>query len=207
MSTGAPASAMTSASGRPSEALTVTVFCGAHCDPASKLLWKAHEIGCAMGARGWRIVYGGGHLGLMGALGRGVEASGNGELIAVIPDHLAEREQVTFLPMTRVVTTRTVRERKQLMDDYSDCFLALPGGIGTLEELVEIMTLRQVGAHDRRILVLDPEDFWAPLRTQIANMIEASLACDAIWELAEFLPDVDSVIRQLEHVEARRPHV
>jgi len=114
------------------------------------------------------MVYGGGGVGLMGVTARAALDAG-ASVTGVIPHLLADRE-LALLEVTELIRTATLRERKQIMDDRSDAFLILPGGIGTLEELIEMMSLRQLGYHDRPIVVLDTDGFWDPLRTQFEVM-------------------------------------
>lgn len=182
---------------------TITVFCGARCENDGPFAHAADQIGDAIAKRGWRVVYGGGHLGLMGALRSAVLGAG-GSLTAVIPGHLISSEEVDFLPRTEIIETHTMRERKERMDTLCDAFLALPGGMGTMEELAEVMTLRQLGVHDRAVLVLDPDDYWGPLRAQMQRMVAASLADESVLDLAEFHPDVGHVLARLDELAQQR---
>lgn len=148
--------------------LSVCVYCSSSDDVSDSFRALAEEVGTALAARGWAMVYGGGAVGLMGVTARAALAGG-ARVTGVIPDKLVDRE-VALHDVTELIRTSTMRERKQLMDDRSDAFLILPGGIGTLEELVEMVSLRQLGYHDRPIVVLDADGFWAPLREQLAHM-------------------------------------
>ena len=144
------------------------MYCSSSDDVSDGFRALAEEVGTALAARGWAMVYGGGAVGLMGVTARAALAGG-ARVTGVIPDKLVDRE-VALHDVTELIRTSTMRERKQLMDDRSDAFLILPGGIGTLEELVEMVSLRQLGYHDRPIVVLDADGFWAPLREQLAHM-------------------------------------
>lgn len=147
----------------------------------------AAALGGAIADRGWRLVYGGGGIGLMGEVARGALGAG-GAVLGVIPHRLAIRE-VALPEVTELVLTDTMRERKHRMDAESDAFVVLPGGIGTLEELVEILTLKQLGYHDRPIVLLDPTDYWKPLREQLDTMIAGSLSAPSILALFEVADD------------------
>lgn len=175
-----------------SEPLRVCVFCSSseEVDPRYRLV--AAEAGRALAARGWRLVYGGGNLGLMGEVARAA-LEGGAEVTGIIPERLARRE-IALDEVTELVRTETLRERKALMDAGSDAFLVLPGGIGTLEELVEILTLKQLGFHDRAIVVLDPDGYWAPLRAQIARMVDYRLAAPSLLDLWTVVEEVDAAL-------------
>jgi uncharacterized protein (TIGR00730 family) len=185
---------------------TLTVFCGAECDPAGKFARSAASIGAAAARHGWRIVFGGGNRGLMGALADAV-LEGGGSAVAVIPGHLVTSESVIFPSGVAIERTETMRERKERMDTLCDAFLALPGGMGTLEELAEVMTLRQLGVHDRPILVLDLDDFWEPFRAQLQRAVDAGVADESILDLAEFLPDVDATVGRVRVLQATAQRV
>lgn len=149
-----------------------------------------------MAERGWELVYGGGGVGLMGEVSRAVMAAG-GSVYGVIPHRLARRE-VAAVEITELVTVETMRERKALMDERADGFVVLPGGIGTLEELVEIMTLRQLGYHDRPVVVIDADGFWDPLAQLFERMVTAGLAAESVADLWQLVPDVDAALKALD---------
>ena len=199
--TGSPSEPRTTEEVRP---FTLTVFCGAHCDPAGPFAEAASKVGAAAAQLGWRIVFGGGNHGLMGALSAAV-LEGGGSLVAVIPRHLVTSESVVFPPGVAIERTATMRERKERMDTLCDAFLALPGGMGTLEELAEVMTLRQLAVHDRPILVLDLDGFWEPFRGQLRRAVDAGVAEESILDLAEFLPDVEAAVARVAANCKRRP--
>jgi uncharacterized protein (TIGR00730 family) len=153
---------------------SVCVFCASSEAVSAEHRAVAAALGRAIAERGWRVVYGGGGIGLMGEVARGALAA-DGQVLGVIPHRLATRE-VALPEVTELVRTDTMRERKHRMDLESDAFIVLPGGIGTLEELVEILTLKQLGYHDRAIVLIDPEGFWDPLFDLLARMVEERLA-------------------------------
>jgi uncharacterized protein (TIGR00730 family) len=164
----------------------------------------AADLGGAIASEGWGIVYGGGNVGLMGEVARGALAAG-GYVKGVIPHRLVERE-LALDDVTELVVVDTMRQRKELMDASSDAFLILPGGIGTLEELVEIMTLRQLGYHDREIVLLDERGFWDHLVAQLRRMVSEGFAARElldVWTVVEDIPSALSAIRQ--HVPTARP--
>lgn len=128
----------------------------------------ATSLGRALARAGVGLVYGGGNIGLMGAVARATLTAG-GHVTGVIPRFLVERE-VMLADVHELVVTEDMHERKRVMFDRSDAFVALPGGIGTLEELVEQMTWAQLGRHEKPILVANLHDFWTPLLTLLEHM-------------------------------------
>lgn len=137
------------------------VFCGSSVgrDPGYRRL--AEALGRTLAARGIGVVYGGGHVGLMGALADAALAGG-GEVIGVIPQALLDRE-IGHRGLTELRVVGSMHERKALMAELADGFVALPGGIGTLEELFEVWTWAQLGLHARPCGLLDGDGFYAPL--------------------------------------------
>lgn len=133
--------------------MSVCVFCGSQygADPAYRS--AATRLGEALGAAGVTLIYGGGHVGLMGAVADATMAAG-GEVIGIIPTRLLERE-VGHRAITELITTGDMFERKQRMIDRADGFVALPGGLGTLDELLDVVTLRQLGYHDKPIVLIN----------------------------------------------------
>jgi hypothetical protein len=125
-------------------------------DPAH--VQAARQTGQIIGQRGWQLVYGGGRVGLMGVVADAVLASG-GRVVGVIPRKLRERE-VGHNELTEIHVVDTMHQRKQMMAERADAFLALPGGIGTLEELFEVWTWRQIGYHDQPIGLLNVAGFY-----------------------------------------------
>ena len=136
----------------------LAVYCGSAAPADPRYVSLAAEVGRTLARRGIGIVYGGGKLGLMGALADAALAAG-GHVTGVIPEQLRDRERAhTGLPDLRVVGS--MHERKQLMADLSDAFVALPGGIGTLEELIEVFTWAQLGVHRCPLGVLNVEGYY-----------------------------------------------
>ena len=181
----------------PAAIRSVCVFCASSEAVSDDFRSVARELGKAMAARGWELVYGGGGIGLMGEVSRAVMAAG-GSVYGVIPHRLAERE-VASPDITELVTVDTMRQRKATMDARADAFVVLPGGIGTLEELVEIMTLRQLGYHDRPVVVIDADGFWDPLAELFDRMIGARLAPPSVARLWQLVPDVAGALDALDH--------
>jgi hypothetical protein len=176
--------------------LTVCVYCASSDAVAEKHRVVARELGRAIAARDWRLMYGGGNIGLMGEVARSVLEAG-GHVTGVIPHLLADRE-VALEDVSRLVRVETMRERKALMDEGSDAFVVLPGGIGTLEEVVEMLTLKQLGYHDRVIVLLDVDGYWDPLLVLLGRMVDEQLAQPELLELLESAPSVADAITAIE---------
>ena len=144
------------------------VYCGSNPGTDLAFVKTAQDFGKILGENGIRLVYGGGSIGLMGALAASVIEHG-GEVTGVIPEFLTAAERPRRLAQELIVT-RDMHERKRTMFERADAFVALPGGLGTLEELVEQMTWAQLGRHKKPILILNSERFWDPLCALIDHM-------------------------------------
>jgi uncharacterized protein (TIGR00730 family) len=149
---------------------TVCVYCGSGPGTNPQFVEAAKAFGKALAENSIRLVYGGGSLGLMGAVATSVLDHG-GTVTGIIPDFLKLRENA----LTRVqemIVTPDMHERKRLMFEHSDAFVALPGGVGTLEELVEQLTWKQLGRHQKPVLLANVDNFWEPLFALLAHMRE-----------------------------------
>ena len=149
---------------------SVCVFCGSSVGANPAYRTAAQELGTAIARTGRRLVFGGGHVGLMGALADAALSVG-GEVIGVIPQHLVDRE-VAHLNLTDLRIVPSMHERKALMSELSDGFVVLPGGIGTLEEFFEIWTWGQLGLHAKPYGLLNVESYFSPLLTFLDHAIE-----------------------------------
>ena len=149
---------------------TVCVYCG--CGPGTnpRFVETAIAFGKTLADDGIRLVYGGGSVGLMGAVAKSVLDHG-GAVTGIIPEFLTARENA-LKRVQELIVTPDMHERKRLMFEHSDAFVALPGGIGTLEELVEQLTWQQLGRHAKPILLANIDGFWEPLLALLAHMRE-----------------------------------
>lgn len=152
---------------------SVCVYCGSSAGRDPIHLKAGRTLGAAMGEAGLRLVYGGGTKGVMGAVAAGVRAAG-GVVTGVIPRFLIDMEATEreLSRLDELVVTENMHERKHIMFDRADAFVALPGGIGTLEELVEIMTWGQLGRHKKPIAIANVGGFWDPLSRLLDHMKE-----------------------------------
>jgi uncharacterized protein (TIGR00730 family) len=153
---------------------TFCVFCASSDDVPAHYVDLATEVGAEMARRGHALVSGGGSVSCMGAVARAVRAGG-GRTVGVIPRALLERE-IADHDADELVVCDTMRERKAEMDARCDAFITLPGGIGTLEELLEVWTARTLGMHDKPVVVCDPDDAFAPLRAQVDQLVARGFA-------------------------------
>lgn len=146
----------------------ICVYCGSSPGTDPAFVEAAKNFGKILAEKGVRLVYGGGSVGLMGAVAEAVLAHG-GEATGIIPEFLTKREQPRRLAQ-KLIVTRDMHERKRKMFEHADAFVALPGGIGTLEEVVEQLTWAQLGQHKKPILLANVNGYWDPLLSLIAHM-------------------------------------
>ncbi len=146
----------------------IAVFCGANAGTDPLMRSAAEGVGKAIALRGMGVVYGGGHVGLMGAVADAALVAG-GEVIGVIPGFMVEKE-LAHQGLTELLVVRDMHERKMRMHERSDAVIALPGGFGTMDELFELLTWRQLGLHAKPMGLLNVNGFYTPLLEQIARM-------------------------------------
>ena len=148
----------------------ICVFCSSSDRIDPRYVDLAAQVGAGIARRGWTLVSGGGSVSMMGAVAEAARAGG-AHTVGVIPQALVDAE-VADPHADELIVTATMRDRKAGMEERSDAFLTLPGGIGTLEELLEIWVARTLGMHDKPVVVLDPDAFYAPLRAQVDLLVE-----------------------------------
>jgi uncharacterized protein (TIGR00730 family) len=186
----------------------VCVYCGSSAGTEPAFGEAAGQFGKILAESGVRLVYGGGSVGLMGILADAVVAHG-GKATGIIPDFLTQRERPRRLSQELIVT-RDMHERKRTMFDRADAFVALPGGIGTLEELVEQLTWAQLGRHRKPILIANIKGYWDPLITLVAHMREREFVPESLavnFLVAERVEDILPILRQAARgrAEAEKP--
>lgn len=183
---------MSEPGGRGTTAPAVCVYCASGPVEASYLEFAA-AVGTEIGRRGWHLVSGGGNLSMMGALAHAARASG-AWTIGVIPKALVHRE-VADVDSDELIVTDTMRERKRVMEERADAFIALPGGIGTLEELFETWTAGYLGMHDKPMVLLDPVGHYTPLLDWLVGLrgsgFVAQRALDALAVTADIRSALD----------------
>ncbi|MFJ8753950.1 TIGR00730 family Rossman fold protein [Streptomyces sp. NPDC102441] len=139
--------------------LSICVFCGASAGDSPVYTQVGYELGKRLAAGNHRLVYGAGGIGVMGAVARGV-ADNNGSIVGIIPEFLRDREKNDAIPSQKVVVTEDLARRKSIMMDLSDGFVCLPGGYGTLDELLEVISMKAMGIEDRPVVLVNTQGFW-----------------------------------------------
>jgi uncharacterized protein (TIGR00730 family) len=184
----------------------ICVYCGSGPGDDPAFLAAARELGESLATNGIGLVYGGGNVGLMGEIAHAVLING-GKVTGIIPEFLVQREHAKG-NIDHLVVTRDMHERKRKMFEQADAFVALPGGVGTLEELVEQITWAQLGRHKKPILVANIKGFWDPFCALIdhmkrTNFIRQDLSFDLLVadRVADILPMLRSAIAPVEEHE------
>lgn len=174
---------------------SICVFCGSRPGILPAYEEQAQAFGEKFAANNWRLVYGAGDVGLMGAVARAAQNSG-AETFGVIPTHLLQKE-VGKTDLTRFVVTENMHERKKVMFMNSDAVVILPGGPGTLDEFFEVLTWRQLGLHNKPIFILNIEGYWDPLLKLLKNFPEQGFADESLLSYASVETDVDALEKAL----------
>ena len=174
----------------------LTVFCGSTPGTDPRWVSLAHGVGAELARREIGLVYGAGGGGPMGGVAEGALDAG-GEVIGVIPSFMIEREWGRD-DLTEVHVVETMHERKALMADLTSAFLALPGGVGTLEEVFEVWTWRQIGLLDKPVGFLDADGFWTPLLDALRGISRAGFLSQDSLEDIVVAPDLDAALAGLE---------
>jgi uncharacterized protein (TIGR00730 family) len=176
--------------------MNITVFSSSSDAVDPVFFAVARELGETIARRGDTLVYGGTKIGLMGIVAGACHQAG-GKVIGVIPRYLAERG-IGFQACHEFVVTADLRERKAIMESRAEAFIVLPGGFGTLEETVEIITLKQLQQHQKAVVILNAHGFYDPLRTLFEHFVEQQFAKAASRTLYHFAPTVTETFRYLE---------
>ncbi len=178
-----------------SAAFSVCVYCGSRNGAKPEYTRAAQAVGTWIGAHGGQLVYGGGNNGLMGVVADAALAAG-GRVIGVIPKALVEREWAK-LDCTQLHIVETMHERKLMMAQQADAFLALPGGIGTFEELFEIWSWRQLGYLDKPLGLLDVDGYYQPLWNFLQSSVREGFVGDWQMALVRLSQDAPELLRSL----------
>lgn len=182
---------------------TVCVYCGSGPGTNPRFVEAAIAFGKALAEDGIRLVYGGGSIGLMGAVAKSVLDHG-GAVTGIIPEFLTIRENA-LKRVQELIVTPDMHERKRLMFEHSDAFVALPGGIGTLEELVEQLTWQQLGRHTKPVLLANIDGFWEPLLALLAHMRETEFIRPSLQVDILKAERVEDILPRLQAAAARAP--
>jgi len=166
---------------------SVCVYCGSRAgiDPAYAV--DAYNIGAALAENGWRLVYGAGDVGLMGTVASAAQDAG-GDTFGVIPQHLVDWE-VGKTDLTTYIVTETMHERKKVMFMNCDAVVVLPGGAGSLDELFEALTWRQLGLHSKPIYIINTNGYWGPLISLMNHVVTQGFADTSLLDYITVVPD------------------
>ncbi len=178
----------------------ICVYCGSGAGRDPDFGLAARKLGKILADNGIGLVYGGGSVGLMGELATSVLDNG-GHVTGIIPDFLANREHM--IHRGEVIRTRTMHDRKQQMFEHADAFVALPGGAGTLEEVVEQMTWVQLGRHRKPVLLANIKGFWEPLRALLMHMEEQNFIRPGLSIDYLVADRIEDVLPKLQHAAAQ----
>jgi hypothetical protein len=172
------------------------VYCGSSDRVDDVYRQAAIELGRILAQEGIELVYGGGRVGLMGLCANAVLAGG-GRVIGIIPAHLHDAE-IGHHGVSELLIVGSMHERKRMMFEMSDAFAILPGGLGTLDEAFEIITWKQLGLHDKPVVVVDVDGYWQPFQAMVDHIIAHRFASVAVRRFYRTVPSVADVLRAIE---------
>jgi uncharacterized protein (TIGR00730 family) len=175
--------------------LSVCVYCGSRSGSEGAYAAAADAVGTLIGRRGWQLVYGGGRAGLMGRVADAALAAG-ARVVGVIPNSLMVRE-LGHPGLAELHVVETMHQRKQMMAERSDAFLALPGGLGTFEELFEVWTWRQLGYHDKPLGLLNVDGYYDTLIDFLGQTEKRGFVSEAQRDLLEIASEPQSLLDRL----------
>ncbi|MEO0343292.1 MAG: TIGR00730 family Rossman fold protein [Pseudomonadota bacterium] len=175
---------------------SICVYCGSREGRNPAYAKAAQSLGTAIAEQGHRLVYGAGDVGLMGLVANAASLAG-GNVFGVIPEHLMLRE-IGKLDITRFIVTENMHERKKVMFMNADIIVTIPGGAGSLDELYEALTWKQIGLHDKPILILNTEGYWNPLLELIDHQIEQGFADPTFSDLFQVFETVPTMMAHIE---------
>ncbi|NVO27711.1 TIGR00730 family Rossman fold protein [Donghicola sp. C2-DW-16] len=174
---------------------SVCVFCGARSGKNPAYESAANDMGAAIAANNWRLVYGAGDVGLMGVVARSAQAAG-AQTFGVIPEHLMKWE-VGKRDLSQFIITENMHERKKVMFMNSDAVVVLPGGAGSLDEFFEVLTWRQLELHARPIILVNTEGYWQPLVDLLNHVVDQGFAGASTLEFVTVVDTVDEAVLRL----------
>ena len=173
----------------------ICAFCGAKSGDDPRWVNAAYDMGRAIAGRGWTLVYGGGNVGLMGALADGALAAG-GAVVGIIPRKLLARE-LAHRGLARLEVVDDMAQRKTRMIELGDAFLTLPGGLGTLDEFFEVLTLAQIGYHASPSVLFDQDGYWQPLMAAVRAMVGHGFVREADLASLSVVGSIEAAIEAL----------
>lgn len=188
---------------QPFDGQSVCLFCGSSERSDPEYTAAARDFGRMTAQAGWRLVYGGGGVGLMGASARAAHEAG-GRVLGVMPGFLRSRERLYDEVETLVVGS--MHERKTIMYDQSDAFVVAPGGVGTLEEVIEVLSWKRLDLHSKPVIFLNIKGFWGPLISVLEQSIAENMTPASFREAWGVADTVEDAIAQMRCADAR-PHL
>jgi hypothetical protein len=178
------------------------VYCGSSNDADPEFLKAAYAFGAALAGAGLRMVYGGGGVGLMGECARGANEAG-GRVLGIIPEFLTSRER--RYDEVETVIVQNMHERKMMLFEESDAFVVLPGGVGTLEEIVELLSWRRMDLHNKPVVFYDPRGFWQPLYDLFQHTVDEKFSPPEIMGAWRSTADIAGIIPLLREIAGEAP--
>jgi len=175
---------------------SVCVYCGSRAGDDPAFATDAETLGRGLAAQGWRLVYGAGDVGLMGRVARAAQDAG-AQTFGVIPQHLVDWE-VGKTDLTTYVVTETMHERKKVMYMNADAVVVLPGGAGSLDELFEVLTWRQLGLHEKPIYIVNTSGYWDPLMQLLNHVVAHGFADKSLLDYLDVVADADAALTALK---------
>lgn len=176
---------------------SVCVYCGSRSGDDPAFAQEAATLGTGLASANLRLVYGAGDVGLMGTVARAAQTAG-GTTFGVIPQHLVDWE-VGKTDLTTYVVTETMHERKKVMFMNCDAVVVMPGGAGSLDELFEVLTWRQLGLHEKPIYLLNTNGYWGPLMDLLNHTVDCDFADESLLGYITEKPNAESVLAALRH--------
>ena len=171
---------------------SLCVFCGSAAGTDPTHMAAGWALGAALASEGVQLVFGGGNVGIMGAVAQATLAGG-GRVVGIIPGHLDERE-IAHPNLTELLVVPDMHTRKRLMFERSDAFAVLPGGFGTLDETFEILTWRQLGLHDKPVIIADIKGFWQPMLAMSNSLLAGGFITQRSMELFTVVGEVADIL-------------
>jgi len=187
----------------PYDGRSVCLFCGSSDGNDPQYVAASREFGTLVAEAGWRLVYGGGGVGLMGGAARAAHAAG-GRVVGIMPGFLRSRERLFDEVETVVVTS--MHERKMMMYDESDVFVVFPGGIGTLEEVVELLSWKRLDLHAKPVIFLNIDGFWDGFFKLVKDTVDAGMTPASFLEAYQVVNSVAEAVELMKSAEST-PHV
>lgn len=175
--------------------MSVCVYCGSRSGARTAYVTAARELGALIASEGWRLVYGAGDVGLMGEVARTAQEAG-ADTFGVIPVHLLNKE-VGKRDLNKFIITENMHERKKVMYMNSDAIVVLPGGAGSLDELFEVLTWRQLGLHNKPIILANIDGYWKPLMDLMDHIIKEGFADPGLRQYLTVADDSDALASTL----------